>query len=90
MKLTSDRVLLKRIVPKSSSPIELPDEVKKREANRFDVVAVGPGRMADSGEVIPPPVSVGDVVMVDNVGPELVIDGVKYNIINPQNVLVIL
>lgn len=43
---------------------------------RAEVIAVGPGRRADSGALIPPPAEVGDVVVLAEHGPtEIEVDG---------------
>jgi len=89
MKLTQDRALLERITQKLSNTIELPDDLQARLSNTYKVVAVGPGRITDTGYTVPPPVKVGDEVIIDK-GLEVDIKGKKYTIINAGNILVIL
>lgn len=88
--LTLDRVMVKRIIAQKAGILELPDHLKNKQNNTFEVVAVGPGRVTDAGKTIKAPVNIGDTIMVDTLGPEVEIDGEKYNIINATNVLVIL
>ncbi len=60
------RVLVRRIEAqeKLKGGIILPDTAKKKE-ERAEVVAVGMGKKDKSGKVIPMPVKVGDVILMD-------------------------
>ena len=62
----SDRVLVQRMdVPdkKSAAGIILPDSSQKEKSKLGLVLAVGPGRFGDEGDLIPMSVSVGDKVV---------------------------
>lgn len=57
---------------------------------RAEVIAAGPGRVTDSGAVIPPPAQPGDVVVLTEHGPtEIVIDGETLLTAPPMLVLAI-
>ncbi len=79
----ADRVLVKRIdAPESTSPagIIIPDTAQKEKSKLGTVLAVGPGRFGDEGDVIPMTVKVGSKVIFnagwDN---EVTIEGDKDN-----------
>ena len=62
----SDRVLVRREdMPdkKSAAGIVLPDSAQKEKSKMGVVLAVGPGRFGDEGDIIPMTVSVGDRVI---------------------------
>ncbi len=44
--------------------IILPDSAKKKQETAI-VVAVGPGKRLDDGKILPIPVKVGDVILMD-------------------------
>ena len=52
---------------KSSGGIILPDTAQKRP-QEGQVVAVGEGKVSDTGEVLPIPVKVGDIVIYPEYG----------------------
>lgn len=56
-----DRVLVKRedITEKSPSGIIIPDTAQKEKSKRGIVVAVGPGKYGEEGDLIPMTVKVG-------------------------------
>lgn len=60
-----DRVLVKReeiVHQKSPSGIIIPDTAAKEESKTGVVIAVGPGRLGDEGDLIPMRVKVGSKV----------------------------
>ncbi|MFC1517505.1 co-chaperone GroES [Candidatus Margulisiibacteriota bacterium] len=88
----ADRVV---IVPveeevKTKSGIVLPDNAKEKP-QQGKVVAVGSGRVLDSGERVAPEVKAGDIVVFSKYsGDEVKVDGVEYKIIEERNVLAII
>src|SRR5208283_4668863 len=59
--------------------IVLPDSAEKEKPIRGKVLAAGPGKRNDKGEVQPMGVKVGDTVLFKKYGPdEIEIDGKKY------------
>jgi len=75
LKVLGDRVLIK-VDPEEESRggILLPDSAKEKP-QRGTVVAVGEGRRLDNGEVVAPPVKVGDRVIFSKYGGTEVRDG---------------
>jgi chaperonin GroES len=75
-----DRVLVKIIEQEqvTSTGIVLPDTAKEKPS-KGRVVAVGPGKYTDKGDLLPMPVKEGDlVVFAKYAGTELKLDGEDY------------
>jgi chaperonin GroES len=64
----ADRVLVRReeITEKSAAGIIIPDTASKEKSKIGVVVAVGPGRVSDEGEMIPTSVKVGAKVIFNS------------------------
>ena len=72
-----DRVLLKRLenVTKTAGGLYLPGDAQTK-SNQAVVVAVGPGRYSERGELIPMRAKVGDhVVAARHAGEDIKVDG---------------
>jgi chaperonin GroES len=75
---------------KSAGGIVLPESVEKEKPIKGKVLAVGPGKMNDKGEVRPMAVKVGDVVLFKKYGPdEIEIEGKKYLVGDEDDILAI-
>lgn len=88
----ADRVVILPIeeVAKTKSGIVLPDNAKEKP-QQGEVVAVGPGRILDSGTKVPVEVKEGDTVVYSKYsGDEIKIDGVEYKIIEERSILAVL
>jgi chaperonin GroES len=75
-----DRVLVELLEQEemTKAGIVLPDTAKEKPSKGV-VVAVGPGKYSESGELLPMPVKEGDVVVFAKyAGTELTLDGEKY------------
>jgi chaperonin GroES len=84
-----DRVLIKRIeeVEQKVGGIIVPDSAKEKP-QKADVVAIGSGRMLDSGERIPLNVKPGDKVLIGKwSGTDVKIDGEDYLILKEDDIL---
>jgi len=69
--------------------IVLPDTARKKP-REGEVLAVGPGKMLDSGERAPMEVSVGDVVIYSEYGgTEITVDGEELVILDESSVLAV-
>jgi chaperonin GroES len=91
LKPLSDRLIVKPLdnEEKTSSGIIVPDTAKEKPM-QGEVVAVGPGKMDDTGKRIKMDVKVGDRVMYGKYsGTEFKIDRVDYLIMNENDVLAI-
>lgn len=89
----ADRVLIKQIKVKDSPGIVLPEAAKKKP-HIGTVVAVGPGRVFESGDkqgqFFPVSVSVGDKVYYASYsGTEIEADGEKYIVLGESDILAI-
>ena len=71
---------------KTKSGIILPDTAKEKP-NQGEVVAVGPGRVAEDGKTVPMNVKVGDKVLYGKYsGQEVKIEGEEYLIIKESDI----
>ncbi len=74
----------------TKSGIVIPDTAKEKPM-KGQVVAVGPGKYNEDGEVIPMSVKVGDMVLFKKYGPdEIEIDGKKYLVGDEDDILAII
>ncbi len=86
-----ERVIVKAVEQeeKTASGIYLPDTAKEKP-NQGQVLAVGPGRIADDGKVVPMNVKEGDKVLYGKYsGQEVKLDGVEYLIIKESDIYAI-
>lgn len=75
----------------TKSGIVLPETAEKEKPVVGKVVAVGPGKRNEKGEVVPMSVKVGDKVLFKKYGPdEIEVDGNKYLVGEEDDVLAIL
>lgn len=75
----------------TTSGIVLPDTVDKKEKAEGEVVAIGPGKLLDSGARGPMEVTVGDKVLFEKWGGEEVeVDKVQYKILSQEKILAIM
>ncbi len=92
LKPLSDRVLVKRLESeeKTAGGLFIPDTAKEKPS-RGEVVAVGPGKAADDGKVIPMTVKTGDVVLFNKyAGTEVKLDGVDHLVMREDDILAII
>jgi chaperonin GroES len=75
---------------KSSGGIILPDAAQEKP-QRGKVLAVGPGKRLDSGQLAPVGISVGDTVLYGKYGgTEVKVEGIDYVILRAEDVLAVL
>jgi len=87
-----DRILIKPLEPetKTASGIFLPETAKDRPM-QGKVVALGPGKMLDSGKRLTPSIKVGDTVVFGKyAGTEVEIKNAKHLIVRESELLGIL
>ena len=85
----ADRLVIKPVVEEEvlSSGIVIPDTAKEKP-QQGEVIAVGPGRVDDSGKRIPVDVKVGDRVLYGKyAGQEVKIDREEYIVLQEKDVL---
>ena len=93
IKPLGDRVIIKPISEDitTKSGIVLPDTVDKEKPEKGEIIAVGPGRLLDGGQIAPMSVKVGDKVMFKKYGPdEIKIDDKDLLIISESDILAII
>jgi len=86
-----------RIIAKATSAEEmtkggilLPDTAKEKP-QEGEVIAIGPGKLLDSGKLVPMDVKVGDkIIYAKYGGTEVKIEGEEYIILRQDDVLAIL
>ncbi len=92
IKPLSEKVVIERsdAETKSAGGILIPDTAKEKPM-RGVVIAVGPGRVLDSGEVKPLEVKKGDKVLFGGyAGSEVKLDGKNYLIVNESEIFAVI
>lgn len=85
-----DRVIVKPLGNEetTASGIVLPDTVDKEKPEQGEVIAVGPGKRLESGEIAPMSVKVGDKVVFRKYSPdEIKIDGEEVLVISENDIV---
>lgn len=81
---------LKEVEKTTLSGLVLPDS-NNQKSNQGTVIAVGPGRMLDNGQVVPVSVAVGQTVLFNKfAGSEATVNGREYLIVAEKDILAIL
>ncbi len=91
VKPLGDRVLVEAMEEKEvvKGGIYIPDSAKEKP-QQAKVIAVGPGKRDDKGELIPAEVKVGDIVLTSKYGgTEIKLDDKEYKILNASDILAI-
>jgi chaperonin GroES len=92
LKPLGDRVVIELIQTeeKTASGIVLPDTAKEKP-QEGKVIAVGPGRVLDSGERVTPEVKVGDrIIFSKYAGTEVKYEGKEYLILRESDILAVI
>ena len=85
----ADKLVLKPIIQEEvlASGIVIPDTAKEKP-NQGEVIAVGPGRRDDKGEIIPVEVFVGDrVLYAKYTGQEIKVENEEYIVLAERDLL---
>ena len=91
IKPLEDRILVRTLEAEqtTASGLVIPDTAKEKP-QEGEVLAVGPGRVDDSGNRIPLDISVGDKVIYSKYGgTEVKYDGDEYLILSARDVLAV-
>ena len=91
IKPLEDRIVIRQVEAEqtTASGLVIPDTAKEKP-QEGDVIAVGPGRVDDSGNRIPVDVKVGDVVIYSRYGgTEVKYDGQEFQILSSRDVLAV-
>ena len=92
LKPLNDRVLVKRLESeeRTASGLYIPDTAKEKPS-KGEVVAVGPGKHADDGKLVPMAVKVGVMVLFNKyAGTEVKIDGAEHLVMREDDILAII
>lgn len=87
---TSDHVIVEAIKEEitSASGIIIPETASKERPMKGLVIAVGPGKMMESGSLLPMEVKEGDQVLFSKYGPtEFKVDGKELLVLNMGDIL---
>ncbi len=88
-----DKVVIKPLTKEevTASGIVLPDTADKEKPMQGEVIAVGPGKTLESGQVQKMSVSVGDKVLFTKYAPdEVEVDDEEYLVIDEEKILAII
>lgn len=86
-----NRVLVKRLEAEASvkGGIILPDSAKKKQETA-EVIAIGNGKKDKSGKLIPMPVAVGDVILMDKYSSqEVTLNDEEFLIVRAEDIVAI-
>ncbi len=92
LKPLSDRLVVEPISVDeiTRAGIILPDTVDKEKPEKGKVIAVGPGKMLDNGQLHPLSLKVGDIVLFKKYSPdEVKVDDKEYLILSESDILAI-
>ena len=92
LKPLGNRVLVQRLEPeeKMKGGIILPDSAKKKQETAR-VVAIGSGKRLDDGKMLPVPVKISDIILMDKYsGQEVTIDDEEYMILKADDIIAII
>ncbi|MDR2504103.1 MAG: co-chaperone GroES [Deltaproteobacteria bacterium] len=85
----NDRVLVKRLESeeKTAGGLYIPDTAKEKPS-KGQVVAVGPGKLAENGKLVATTVKAGDLVLFNKyAGTEIKLDGVDHLVMREDDIL---
>lgn len=86
-----NRVLLRRLAAEETKGgIILPDNAKKKQ-EQAEVIAIGTGKQDKSGQLIPVPVKVGDIVLIEKYsGQEVTLNDEEYVIARADDLIAVI
>ena len=93
IKPIADHILIEPLEEeeKTKGGIFLPESADKERPEQGKVIAVGPGKKNEKGEIIPLEIKVGQKVLFTKYGPtEIKVDGKKYLIAKEEDILAII
>lgn len=92
LKPIGNRVLVQRLEAEETMKggIILPDSAKKKQETA-KVIAIGSGKKLDDGKVLPVPVNVGDIILMDKYsGQEVTVDDEEFMILKADDIIAII
>ncbi|MDR3073244.1 MAG: co-chaperone GroES [Deltaproteobacteria bacterium] len=88
----NDRVLVKRLESeeKTAGGLYIPDTAKEKPS-KGEVIAAGPGKVADDGKRVAMAVKAGDCVLFNKyAGTEVKLDGVEHLVMREDDILAVI
>ncbi len=92
LKPLNDRVLVKRLESeeRTAGGLYIPDTAKEKPS-KGEIVAVGAGKRAEDGTLMPMTVKAGDLVLFNKyAGTEIKLDGVEHLVMREDDILAII
>ncbi|MFZ2970815.1 MAG: co-chaperone GroES [Minisyncoccia bacterium] len=92
LKPLGNKIILEAISKeeKTKSGIIIPDTIDKEKPEQAKVLAVGPGKMLDTGKRNEMGVKAGDTVLFSKYSPtEIKLDGKEYLVVSDEDILAI-
>lgn len=92
LKPLGNRVLIRRLEGEETlkGGILLPDSAKKKQ-EQAEVIAIGPGKKDNKGNLVPMPVKEGDTVLIEKYsGQEITLDDQEYVIVRADDLIAII
>lgn len=93
LKPLSNHVIVKAASPQemTKSGIVLPDAGDSAKPETGEVIAIGPGRLLDSGQLAPMNVKIGDQVVFKKYSPdEIKVDDQEYLVLSESDIIAII
>ena len=93
IKPLSDHILIEPIKEeeKTKAGIFLPETASKERSEEGKVIAVGPGKRNEKGEIVPMSIKPGDKILFTKYGPnEIKVDDKEYLIAKEEDILAII
>lgn len=86
-----NRVIVRAIREEVRGGIILPETAGKEKPERGEIVAIGPGKLLESGARAPMDVKVGDKVVFKKYSPdEVKMDGLEYLVLEDSDIMAII
>lgn len=87
----ANRVVVKAIKETTKGGIILPETASKEKPEKGEVIAVGPGRLLESGQRAPLEVKVGDTIVFKKYGPdEVKVEEEEFLILDEGDIMAVL
>jgi len=91
LKLFGNRILTKQVPfeEKTIAGLILVD-ANKHSQERFEIISIGTGSLDKNGDLIPIPVKVGDVILIEKyTGQKIALDGEEFTILRAEDMVAI-
>jgi chaperonin GroES len=91
LKPLHNHVIVKPIQEETKGGIILPETADKEKPEKGEVIAVGPGKLTETGQRIPIDVKVGDKVVFKKYSPdEIKVDNEEYLVLEDTDIMAVI